>query len=113
MEIVSQIFFGLLNGVIRGSVLALLASGLNVVFGLMKTVNVAHGSLYMFGAYLAWSVFTGSGSFWLSLVISPLVVGLIGIAIGLILKPVRKDSLLSVLGTFGAALILQGLSLVV
>lgn len=113
MEIVSKISFGLLNGVIRGSVLALLASGLNVVFGLMKTVNVAHGSLYMFGAYLAWTVFTGLGSFWLSLVISPLLVGLIGIAIGLTLKPVRKDSLLSVLGTFGAALILQGISLVV
>jgi len=51
MELISQISFGLFNGAVWGSVLALLSSGLNVVFGLMGTVNVAHGSFYMIGAF--------------------------------------------------------------
>lgn len=112
MEPLSQISFGLLNGVIRGTILALLASGLNVVFGLMKTVNVAHGSLYMVGAYLAWSVFAGTGSFWLSLVVSPLAVGVLAVAMGMVLRPIRDNSSLTILGTFAAALVFQGMTLV-
>ncbi len=108
----SRIAFGLLNGAVWGTVLALLSSGLNVVFGLMGTVNVAHGSLYMMGAYLAWICFEFLGSFWLSLIISPLAIGLVGVVIGLLLKPIRKDQVLSVLGTFGATLVLQGTALV-
>ncbi|MBS3792290.1 MAG: branched-chain amino acid ABC transporter permease [Candidatus Bipolaricaulota bacterium] len=108
----SKLAFGLLNGVAWGTVLALLSSGLNVVFGLMGTVNVAHGSLYMFGAYLAWICFSFLDSFWLSLIVSPLTVGLVGVSIGLLLKPVRKDSILTVLGTFGITLVLQGSALV-
>lgn len=108
----SKLAFGLLNGVVWGTVLALLSSGLNVVFGLMGTVNVAHGSLYMLGAYLAWISFSFLDSFWLSLIVSPLAVGLVGILIGLLLKPIRKDSILSVLGTFGFTLVLQGSALV-
>jgi len=111
MEPISKIVFGLLNGVVWGTVLALLSSGLNVVFGLMGTVNVAHGSLYMLGAYLAWICFQFLGSFWFSLVISPLVVGVIGIVIGLVLRPVRKDPILAVLATFGVTLVLQGSAL--
>lgn len=111
MDQISRIAFGLLNGAAWGTVLALLSSGLNVVFGLMGTVNVAHGSLYMLGAYLAWICFESLGSFWLSLIISPLAVGLIGVVIGLFLKPIRKDPILSVLGTFGVTLVLQGSAL--
>ncbi|MCF7876265.1 branched-chain amino acid ABC transporter permease, partial [Candidatus Bipolaricaulota bacterium] len=88
------------------------SSGLNVVFGLMGTVNVAHGSLYMVGAYLAWICFASLGSFWLSLIVSPLAVGLLGVLIGLLLKPIRKNPILSVLGTFGVTLVLQGSALV-
>lgn len=112
MDQMSRIAFGLLNGAAWGTVLALLSSGLNVVFGLMGTVNVAHGSLYMLGAYLAWICFESLGSFWLSLIISPLAVGLVGVVIGLLLKPIRKDPILSVLGTFGVTLVLQGFALV-
>lgn len=112
MDILSKITFGLLNGAAWGNVLALLSSGLNVVFGLMGTVNVAHGSLYMVGAYIAWICFSSAGAFWFSLVVSPLIVGLIGVIVGLILKPVRSDPILSVLGTFGITLVLQGSALV-
>lgn len=108
----SKLAFGLLNGVAWGTILALLSSGLNVVFGLMGTVNVAHGSLYMLGAYLAWICFYFLDSFWLSLIVSPLAIGLVGVSIGLVLKPVRKDSILTVLGTFGITLVLQGSALV-
>jgi branched-chain amino acid transport system permease protein len=112
MELISKIGFGLLNGTAWGTVLALLSSGLNVVFGLMGTVNVAHGSLYMLGAYVAWLGFELLGTFWLSLVISPLVVGLTGCTIGFILKPIRKNHVLAVLATFGVTLVLQGSALV-
>jgi branched-chain amino acid transport system permease protein len=112
MESISKIGFGLLNGIAWGTVIALLSSGLNVIFGLMGTVNVAHGSLYMLGAYVAWLGFELLGTFWLSLLISPLVVGLIGCAIGLLLKPIRKNHVLAVLATFGVTLALQGSALV-
>jgi len=112
MDILSKIAFGLLNGAAWGTVLALLSSGLNVVFGLMGTVNVAHGSLYMVGAYIAWICFSSAGAFWPSLVVSPLVVGLVGVIIGLVLKPVRSNHILSILGTFGITLVLQGSALV-
>ena len=112
MDLLGKISFGLVNGVIWGAVLALLSSGLNVVFGLMGTVNVAHGSLYMVGAYLAWYVVETLGNFWASLIIAPLVVGVLSIFIGLIVKRIDGKLLLAVLATFGFTLVLQGSSLV-
>ncbi len=113
MELVSKISFGLLNGAVWGSVLALLSSGLNVIFGLMGTVNVAHGSLYMFGAFLSLFVFESLGTFWPSLVLSPITVGLLATLIGSITRPVREKSLVAVMITFGAMLTLQGSALLI
>ena len=113
MELISQISFGLFNGAVWGSVLALLSSGLNVVFGLMGTVNVAHGSFYMIGAFTSLVVFEGLGSFWPSLAISPLVVGLLAVLVGAIIRPVRGKTLVAVMITFGAMLTLQGSALII
>ncbi|MBS3812224.1 branched-chain amino acid ABC transporter permease [Candidatus Bipolaricaulota bacterium] len=113
MELVSQILFGLLNGVTWGILLALISSGLNVIFGLLGIVNVAHGSFYMVGAYLAWLITTQLGSFWLALFLAPLIVGMLGILAEFILKPVEQNHTLSVLGTFGVTLALQGSALTI
>ena len=53
-----------LNGLQLGVLLFLLAAGLTLVFGIMNFVNLAHGSLYMMGAYFAASAYEWSGSFW-------------------------------------------------
>ena len=56
-----------LNGVSFGMLLFLLAAGLSLIFGLMRILNLAHGSYYLLGAYVALSVVNASGSFVLSL----------------------------------------------
>ena len=67
-----------LNGIVTGMILALVASGLTLIFGIMDVVNFAHGELFMLGAYIGVVVLATSGSFWLALVLSTLTVALIG-----------------------------------
>ena len=60
-----------LNALQFSMTLFLLAVGLTIIFGLMKIVNLAHGSLYMIGAYIGLSIWSYFDSFWLALIISP------------------------------------------
>ena len=55
------------NGIVTGMILALVASGLTLIFGIMDVVNFAHGDLYMLGAYVGTTVLATTGSFWLAL----------------------------------------------
>ncbi len=71
---IAQLFTGLVNGCI----FILLALGLSIIFGLLGIINFAHGIFYMLGAYAGWTVLRLTGNFWLALLISPLVVGLLG-----------------------------------
>ena len=64
-----------MHGLVYGMLLFLVASGLTLVLGMMGLLNLAHASFYMLGAYFAYSVASYSGNFWLSLLVSPLVVG--------------------------------------
>jgi branched-chain amino acid transport system permease protein len=73
----AQIFTGL----VLGGILVLLATGLSLIFGLMTVVNFAHGSLYMLGAFFAFSVLALTKSFWVALVVAPLLVGALGFLI--------------------------------
>jgi branched-chain amino acid transport system permease protein len=66
------------HGLVYGMLLFLVASGLTLVFGMMRVLNIAHASFYMLGAYFAYSVVAGTGSFWLALLVAPIAVGLIG-----------------------------------
>ena len=66
------------HGLVYGMLLFLVASGLTLVFGLMRILNMAHASFYMLGAYIAVSIASLSGSFVLALVLAPLTVGLLG-----------------------------------
>src|SRR5213595_889343 len=69
------------TGLVLGMILVLLAIGLSLIFGLMTVVNFAHGSLYMLGAYLGFFLIGYTKSFWLALVVAPLLVGALGFGI--------------------------------
>ena len=57
------------NGIVTGMILALVASGLTLIFGIMDVVNFAHGELFMLGAYVGVIVVVATGNFWLALVV--------------------------------------------
>ena len=101
------------NGVVTGMILALVASGLTLILGILDVVNFAHGELFMLGAYVGVLVVTATGSFWMALVLSALIVALLGAAIQIItLRPlVGRDPLNTILTTFGISLILQNYAL--
>jgi branched-chain amino acid transport system permease protein len=102
-----------INGIVAGMILALVASGLTLIFGIMDVVNFAHGELFMLGAYIGVVVLGASGSFWVALVVAVLTVALIGAALQIAtLRPlVGRDPLTTILATFGISLVLQNYAL--
>lgn len=99
----------LVIGLSLSLLLFLLAAGLTLIFGMLGVINFAHGSLYMLGAYLGFSIVQWTGSFWAALVLAPLATGLIGALIeGLALRPVYgRDHVYQLLLTFGFILIIE------
>ena len=97
----------LLNGVQYGLLLFLIASGLTLIFGIMGVINLAHGSFYMIGAYLAFSLTGLIGNFWLALPAGVALAVLLGIALEwlLIRHLYRRDHLYQVLLTYGLILV--------
>ena len=65
--------FNLLNGLQLSMLIFLMAIGLTVIFGLMDILNLAHGAFYMVGAYFGYVVFQMVGSFWVALLVAPLL----------------------------------------
>src|SRR5258708_17179696 len=108
-----QLVIQTMNGIVTGMILALVASGLTLIFGIMDVVNFAHGELFMLGAYVGVLVMATTGSFWLALVLATLIVALIGAAIHVVtLRPlVARDPLTTILATFGISLALQNYAL--
>ena len=102
-----------LNGIVTGMILALIASGLTLIFGIMDVVNFAHGELFMLGAYMGVLVGSLTGSFWLALILATLIVGVFGAAMQIVtLRPlIGRDPLTTILATFGMSLILQNYAL--
>ena len=98
-----------LNGLSIGMLLFLLAAGLTLVFGLLGVVNFAHGSLYMLGAYTAFQVVQWTGSFWLALLVAPILVGLAGALMErFALRPLyARDHSYQLLLTFGFILVIE------
>jgi len=101
------------NGIVTGMILALVASGLTLIFGIMDVVNFAHGELFMMGAYLGVLVMATTGSFWLALIIATLMIAILGAALQILtLRPlIGRDPLNTILVTFGLSLILQNFAL--
>src|SRR5688572_2956661 len=96
-----------LNGVQFGLMLFLLAAGLTLVFGIMDMINLAHGSLYMVGAYLMAAFAQATGSFWLALPLAIVATAAIGAAleISVLRKLYARDHMSQVLATFAIILI--------
>lgn len=101
----------LLNGLQFGLMLFLLAAGLTLVFGIMDMMNLAHGSLYMIGAYLMATLAQATGSFWLALPLAVLCTAFVGLVLELLLvrRLYARDHLSQVLATFAVILIADDL----
>lgn len=108
----SDILVQLLNGLASASTLFLLAAGLSLIFGVTRIVNFAHGSLYMLGAYAAWSLTTRLGGvvgFWTAILLSALAVGALGALIEIVLlrRIYRAPELFQLLATFALTLVVS------
>jgi branched-subunit amino acid ABC-type transport system permease component len=108
-----QILVQTVNGIVTGMILALVASGLTLIFGIMDVVNFAHGELFMLGAYVGVVTLATTGSFWLALVVATLIVAFLGAALQVVtLRPLLgRDPLTTILATFGISLVLQNYAL--
>lgn len=102
------IIFSLLNGLVYGLLLFMLSSGLTLIFSMMGVLNFAHASLYMLGAYFAYSISQKVG-FWPALVIAPVAVGLVGALIERYgLRHVHKyGHVAELIFTFGVAFLIE------
>ncbi len=111
-EAISFYIVQLLNGLAYSLLLFLLAAGLSLIFGMLDVVNLAHGSFYMLGAYLGYSILGWTGNFWVALILAPLLVGVLGMLLeGTFLRPLYKRGHLDqVLLTFGLAYIFMDLA---
>ena len=97
----------LLNGLVYGVLLFLMAAGLSLIFGLMNVVSLAHGSFFMLGAFLGLAIFKATNSFWLALVLGPLAIGVLGVLMELVfMRPLyRRGHIDQVLLTFGVTFV--------
>jgi branched-subunit amino acid ABC-type transport system permease component len=104
-----QILIQTLNGLVNGMILALVASGLTLIFGIMDVVNFAHGDLVMLGGFVGATTIATTGSFWLALVAAAVTIALFGAALQVsTLRPLLgRDPLTTILATFGISLVLQ------
>ena len=113
----ASFFAQLLNGLAGASALFLVAAGLTLIFGVTRVVNFAHGSLYMLGAFIAYSIVSampkGFSGFWGGVLLAAVVVALIGAAIeALVLKRIyAAPELLQLAASFGIVLIVRDAAL--
>jgi branched-chain amino acid transport system permease protein len=109
--LLAQVFTGL----VLGMVYVLLAIGLSLIFGLMTVLNFAHGALFMLGAYFGVFLLTYTKSFWIALIVAPLMVGALGLLMErfLIRRLYGRSPDDPLLLTFGLSLILvEGVKLI-
>jgi len=97
-----------MNGLIWGLIIALIALGLSIIFGLLDIINIAHGDFFMVGTVLAWFSLSVTGNFWIGFLVAPLIGFLLGAIIQrLVIQPIHGVAALSIVATFGLSLILQ------
>src|SRR5258708_14777579 len=103
----------LLNGLATASTLFIVASGLSLIFGVTRIVNFAHGSFYMLGAFVAYSLVTalprGGFMFWGAVLLAALSIGALGalLEIAILRRIYRAPELFQLLATFGLVLVIQ------
>ncbi|WP_462269893.1 branched-chain amino acid ABC transporter permease [Desulfobacter sp.] len=99
-----------LNSLVLGGVFLIVAIGLNIIYGLSRIMNMAHGALYAVGAYIGFSLAASGLNFFAALLIAPLIVGVIGLIIErTIIAPMRKRSMAyTLILTYGLMFFLDG-----
>ena len=110
------LLFQALNGLAAASGLFFVGAGLSLIFGVTRIVNIAHGSLYMLGIYIAYSIATKVGGglgFWGSLILAPLAVAAIGALIEMVLlrRIYQAPELFQLLATFAILLVINDATL--
>jgi branched-chain amino acid transport system permease protein len=114
---VSFYFVQFLTGLASAASLFLVASGLSIIFGVSRVVNFAHGSFYMLGAYVGYSLVTrlggGPWGFWGGIILAAVAVGIIGgiVEVLLLRRLYKSPELFQLVGTFGVVLVVQDLTL--
>jgi len=102
----------LFNGITLGGLYFLVASGFTLIFGLMRNVNLAHGSLYLLGGYIGYSVSVSTGSWLLAFPIAFVVVGAFGIALQyFVFRRMEGEDLRQTLVTIGISIVMADLML--
>ena len=110
MSLLGFIVAQCLSALSQAAILFFIACGLTLIFGIMRIINFAHGAIFMLGAYVGFTAIAVTGSFLLSLVIAPIVVGAVGMAFERIfLRPLygRRDGGAYLLLTFGLTVVLS------
>ena len=107
-----------LTGLSSASALFLVASGLSIIFGVTRVVNFAHGSFYMVGAYIAYTLVEhlgGAVGFWAAVLLAGVAVGIIGVIVELLIlrRVYQAPELFQLVATFGVILVIQDLALLV
>lgn len=107
--LLSEIVLALaINGLVWGLIIALIALGLSIIFGLLDVINVAHGDFFMLGTVGGLVLTLWTGSFWLALALVPLL----GLALGLVIeklviRPTIRQASLTIVTTFGLSMMIQ------
>ena len=110
MEVLLNLLPHLLNGVSLGLLFALIALGFMLIVGVMEVINLAHGSLFALGAYVAIFLMGLKLPYYAAFLLAPLLVGIFGMLLELCLRRTYgKDALYGLLLTFGAALVIEEL----
>src|SRR5215471_15035673 len=113
---VQALLFQAIDGLAAASGLFLVAAGLSLIFGVTRIINIAHGSLYMLGTYVAATIalrVAGGLGFWGGIVATALLVGLIGAVIEIVLlrRIYRAPELFQLLATFALVLVINDVAL--
>src|SRR4030081_3703052 len=102
----------ILNGITLGGLYFLVASGFTLIFGLMRNVNLAHGSLYLFGGYVGYAVSVATGSWILSFIAAFIIVALVGVAMQiLVFRRIEGQDLRQTMVTIGLSIVFADLML--
>src|ERR1700687_4349855 len=106
-----------IDGLIIGVALALVALGLTMIFGLLDVINLAHGEIYMIGGYAALTLIGWGGGYWSAIVLVPVIAGLAGWALEELgvrpLLPRHERAVVTLLLTFGVSLVLRDVAQVI
>ena len=100
------------NGITLGSLYFLVASGFTLIFGLMRNVNLAHGSLYLFGGYIGYAISTWTGSWVLGFIVAFLGVALLGVVLQIVVfRRMEGQDLRQTMVTIGLSIVFADLML--